>query len=100
VRAEFTIGSRPGPGAAGREVLAAFEESSEYKHGKACYDSPAYIPESDHRQESQRQVSAEMLQFVPDVEAADRDHEGRRGGPMTTQQISAAHTTSTAARLF
>ena len=21
-----------------------------------------------------------MLQFVPDVEAADRDHEGRRGG--------------------
>jgi len=35
-------------GAAGREVLAAFEESSEDKHRKADYDSTPPITESDH----------------------------------------------------
>ncbi len=37
--------------AARREVLTGFEESSEDEHRKACYDSSASIPESDHRQE-------------------------------------------------
>jgi len=44
-----------------------------------------------------------MLQSVPDVEAVDRDHEGRRGGarePMTTQQISTAQRARSRVRLF
>ena len=37
-------------GAAGREVLAGFEQSSEDEHRKAHYDSSAFVPESDHWQ--------------------------------------------------
>jgi hypothetical protein len=38
-----------------------------------------FIPESDYREKRQGQVSTEVLQFVPDLEAADSDHHGRRG---------------------
>src|ERR1039458_8151319 len=37
-------------GAAGGEMLAGFEQSSEDEHRKAHYDSSAFIPESDHWQ--------------------------------------------------
>lgn len=65
-------------GAAGREMLAEFQKDSQEKHREAYYDSSAFIPKSDHWQGRQRQVSTEVLQLVPDVEAADGDHYGRR----------------------
>jgi hypothetical protein len=66
-------------GVAGREMLAGFEENSENEHRKTHYDSSAFIPESDHWQGRQRQVGAEVLHFVVDVQAADGGHYGRRG---------------------
>ena len=77
-------------GAAGGEMLTAFEKNSQYEHRESCDNASAPIPESDHRQRRQDQVSTEMLQLVPDVEAADGDHHGRRGGQQGTVD-DAAH---------
>src|ERR1039458_4930424 len=67
-------------GAAGREVLTAFQKNSQYEHREPRHNSSAPIPKSDHGQGRQRQVGAEVLHFVVDVQAADRHHQGRRGG--------------------
>ena len=74
-------------GAAGGEMLTAFEENSQYEHRESCDNASAPIPEADHRQRRQDQVSTEMLQLVPDLEAADGDHHRRRGGQQCPRQV-------------
>ena len=88
----------------GEKCWPGFEQNSKYEHRKACYDSSAPIPELAHWQERQRQVGAEVLHFVVDVQTTDRHQYGRGGGqhrePMTTQQISTAQTASSAVWLL
>jgi len=66
--------------AARREVLTRLHEDSQKEHREAWHKPTAAIPKSDHWQKCQGQISTEVLQFVPDVEAADRDHDGRCSG--------------------
>ncbi len=61
-------------------MLTAFEKNSQNEHRESGHNASPPIPKSDHRQRRKGQVSTEVLQFIPDVEAAYRDHERRRGG--------------------
>jgi hypothetical protein len=61
------------------EMLAGFEQNSENERRKACHNSTPPIPEADHRQQRQRQVGAEVLRLVVDVQATDGHHQERCG---------------------
>ena len=84
-------------GAAGREVLAAFEESSEDKHRKADYDSTPPITESDHpagmTPSGKQPKCCSLSQMSRRLIATMRGDAAGAREPMTTQQISTAQRT-------
>ena len=91
-------------GAAGREVLAAFEESSDDKHRKADYDSTPPITESDHpagmTPSGKQPKCCSLSQMSRRLIATMRGDAAGAREPMTTQQISTAQRARSRVRLF